>query len=88
MTHNDQNGFIAQSCVQKAMLKLATDPFYPGNEVVEVRPGESCEIVSITASSTDRVIRARAVFQDSYSPIQVVVDSSLKIKSWEEPKSF
>ena len=79
---------LAQSCVQKAMLELATDPLYSGNEIIEVRAGESCEIISVTASSTDRVIRARAVFQDSYSSIQAVVDSALRIRSWEEPKSF
>lgn len=80
---------LAESCVQKTLLRLAGNSGYAGSEVVTVRPGETCEVVSVIASGEERIIRTRATFQNTYSHIEATVNvETLAIEGWEEPKEF
>ncbi len=93
MEYKERSVFLAESCAEVAMLKLANDRGYR----VSNPPGEmvswgnlNCEIFSVTESGGQITIKTRAYFPQSgvnrtATNIVVVVGvTDLGVVSWEE----
>lgn len=79
---------LAGACANTALLKLADNANYVGNETIAVA-SDTCRIFAITSSSTGRIIDAQGVFQRSYTNFRITVTSgAVDIVRWEELKSF
>lgn len=82
---------LAEGCVDVALLKLANDPNYTGNELVTIG-SDICTIRAIGGSS-NKVIETQAIFPQSntgaYTDLRVTVDpNTLAVISWNEIASF
>ena len=84
---------LAEACVEVAIIKLANNPLYsPSNECVPVGDscptGENtCTIVSVEPDGSNKVIKAKAVFNESHTNLKATVDSSINnipITAWKE----
>lgn len=79
--------FLAEACVQTALLKITRYVSYSGNETIPVGSLE-CRIGNITGPISARTIRASASFRGAHTNLVVVVDASrlpeVAIIAWEE----
>ena len=76
---------LAESCVQIALLRLAEDPAYAGNETVPV-DDEECRIVSVLPG-TERIISVRAGYEGAWTSLRVAATAT-EIVEWEEPSEL
>jgi len=88
----EESIFLAESCVQTAILKLAQNKNYAGGETISVGD-RSCDIVSITqlGSPWPQTVTAQASSSDAYTNLQVEVDEvagDIVVDSWEECPNF
>ncbi|MBI4050590.1 MAG: hypothetical protein HY396_01295 [Candidatus Doudnabacteria bacterium] len=75
---------LAEACADTALLKKATDPAYTVPETINVGT-DTCDIISVADNGTQVTIKTRAVFQKSFTNIEVVANSDdLSIISWDE----
>jgi hypothetical protein len=74
---------LAEACVHTAILKASQDPATDiNNEIVPVGD-ENCEIIEYDASADQ--IEAQGIYQNSYTNLRVIIDSSdFSVNSWEE----
>ncbi len=89
-TLKDKRGakFLAESCLEVALLNLADDRGYSGNETVAVN-NLNCRIGSITLVGSNRVIQASASTTVSFANLKLTVaSSSLQKISLEEVQQF
>lgn len=76
--------FLAEACSETALLKLAQDANYGGNENISVASG-TCSILPMESSSTQKIIKTSAVSRTAATKLKVTVEGSpLKIVFWEE----
>ncbi len=79
---------LAETCVDTALLRLAENSLYSGNETVALGT-DQCSILPLETSGTQKIIKARAVVNDAYTNLKVtVLSSDLSIVSWEEVPSL
>ncbi len=75
---------LAEGCADAAILKLASDDTYAGNETLTVG-SSTCKVFPVTVSGGSAVIKTQAVFQNSYTDLKVTVETStMRITSFEE----
>lgn len=80
--------FLARSCLNHALLQLADNSTYTGNETISVS-GESCTLLSITSQSGNFIIKAEAQVSGASTNLQLTVNAStLSTVSLEELSSF
>ncbi|KKU15342.1 hypothetical protein A3A20_01655 [Candidatus Wolfebacteria bacterium RIFCSPLOWO2_01_FULL_45_19] len=76
---------FAEACADHALLKLALDDSYGGNEAVFVTPSESCEILQIETAGSQKTIKTTAVVEKTTTNIKVITSvQPLTVISWEE----
>jgi len=78
---------LAEGCADMALLRLAENPAYGGNETVIVTPSSTCAILPIVSQGAQKTIKTSATFQRSTSIIKVIVNqpaSAISLLSWEE----
>ena len=79
---------LAEACIETALLKLAQDSAYAGNEAIMVGSNQ-CSILTLESISNQKIIKASAVFQNTTTNLKITVFSSdLSVISWEELASF
>lgn len=84
----ERSGALAEGCVDAALLKLAGDPSYSGNETANIG-SETCQIRLILISGTNKIIETRASFQNAFTNLRVTVDqNTLAVISWIEIPHF
>ena len=75
---------LAEACVETALLKLAENSAYSGNENINI-DGEQCVILPIETGGGQKIIKAKAVIKEIVTNLKVAVNSSdFSIISWEE----
>lgn len=75
---------LADACVEMARLKLSYDSSYAGNETISIA-SDTCKIVSVAASGTQRVVKAQGQYNLSYTNYTVSVSATgSTVFSWEE----
>ncbi|MBI1838963.1 MAG: hypothetical protein HYR95_01530 [Candidatus Colwellbacteria bacterium] len=78
------SSFLAEACVEKALLSLAANSNYAGNENITVN-GRQCAIFPIEISGSDKIIKTKATVENAVTNLKVQAASvNLSITSWEE----
>ncbi len=79
---------LAEACVDTALLKLAQNPFYSGNENISVG-NDQCSVLPIETPSGQKIIKTKAIFQSSVTNLKITAQASdLSVISWEEVPKF
>lgn len=77
----EQSAALAEACVNYAILKLAQDDSYAGDEIRPVGSDE-CKIYPI---GPNKIIETQGVYRNSYTNLRVTVDAAdLHVVGWEE----
>ncbi|MFH0890959.1 MAG: hypothetical protein V1856_02925 [Candidatus Liptonbacteria bacterium] len=80
--YKERSYALAEACVQAALLRISENQAYAGGEDISVA-SDTCSIVAVESSSTYKVIRTQAVYQNSYTNLQVGASTST-ILNWQE----
>lgn len=87
-THKEGSLALAEACVEVALLKLAENPNYLGNETLVVGE-DQCQILLLETQGNEKIIKTEANLGGAVSHIKVSAESqNLDINSWEEVVSF
>ncbi|MBI5220621.1 MAG: hypothetical protein HY978_02150 [Candidatus Liptonbacteria bacterium] len=87
-SYQEQSRGLAQACLETARYRLVQNPAYAGNETVTVA-SSTCRIVSVTASSSQKIVLTQGQFQQSYSNLRTTLNSGdLSLVGTEELKNF
>lgn len=79
---------LAEACADTALLKLAQNPSYPGNENIFVG-NDQCSILAVETLWEQKIIKTKAIFQSSVTNLKITVQASdLSVISWEEVPKF
>ncbi len=79
---------LAEACAEKALLNLAQNSSYAGNETITVKSPDTCDILTIETAGSQKTIKTRATFQKTTTNIKVVANMPPQIVSWEEVPNF
>ena len=75
--------FLAYSCLDRALLNLAQNPLYAGNETVMIDANQ-CAIGPIALLGANRVIPASATYNNTITNLNTTVDPLLNFVSFKE----
>ena len=79
---------LAEACVDTALLKLAQNQSYNGNENVSVG-NDQCSILLIETASGQKIIKTKATFQSAVTNLKITVNNTnLSVIYWEEVAKF
>lgn len=82
--YKERSMALAEACAQDALVKLAADGSYTGNETMAIGT-QQCSILPITASGGQKTVKTTAVVQGATTNILVKADATtLTIVSWEQ----
>ncbi|MBP9821741.1 MAG: hypothetical protein KBC98_02575 [Candidatus Pacebacteria bacterium] len=79
----------ATSCMERALLSLAGNASYAGNETLSVGTN-TCSIATITTSGITRTVKTSSTVQGYTRRLQVTVSNvnpPLQVSSWQEVSS-
>jgi Tfp pilus assembly protein PilV len=86
--YKEMGSALAEACAETALLKLANDSTYTGNEVVTVS-SSPCTIRPVSVSGGQVTIEVQSIIQNTYTNLEVVAASgTLGIISWQEIANF
>ncbi len=75
---------LAEACAETALLKLAENSVYGGNENINIGD-EQCSILAIEINGSQKIIKVKAAVQNITANFKVIINGSdLSIISWEE----
>ena len=84
----EQSSALAEACVDTALLKLAQNQSYGGNENISVG-NDQCSILPIETLTGQKIIKTKAIFQNAATNLKITVQASdLSVISWEEIAKF
>ena len=79
---------LAEACAESALLELAKDINYVGNETLTIN-SETCDILPIESLAGQKIIKARSIVNSSTSNIKITADdTTLNVIAWEEVAGF
>lgn len=81
---------LAEACTKTALIKLAQNSDYSGDELITVEPGRLCKICGI-AMGQPKSILTRAVQNGAYTNLLVVGSMSTEnfaVSSWQEQAGY
>ena len=79
-----QTDFLARTCLEHALLKLAQDPSYAGNETITVGQ-DNCSVASIVSSPLNKIITTSSTVLNSSTTFQTTVnDQTLETVVFQE----
>ena len=88
----ERSAALAEACVDIAMLKLANNPTYGGDEPAVSIGSDSCEIFHIDPLlGGQQTIETKGIFNGATTNLSVVVDvsvSDISVHSWTEIENF
>lgn len=92
----EQSAYLAESCINTAILKIAQDVDYLQNTSETITVGDkTCEIVSVTNGLvfvSNRLIKAQGHFKEAFTNLAVEINPaslpSVAIVSWNEVARF
>mgnify|MGYP001558748722 FL=1 len=80
---------LAEACAEKALLNLAQNSSYAGNETITVKTPDTCDILTIETNGSQKTIKTTATFQKTTTNIKVMVNMpGPQLVSWEELSNF
>ena len=89
--YKERSAALAEACADNALLRLAANPSYAGNELISI-DGDNCQIRPIqqdVPAAGQITVEARAFFQEATTNLRIVVNTlDLSVVSWNEVPSF
>ncbi len=80
---------LAEACAENALLKLAQNSSYAGNETITVKAPDTCDILTIETNGSQKTIKTRATFQKTTTNVKIIANMpGPQLVSWEELPSF
>jgi hypothetical protein len=84
-----QSRAAAEGCLEHALLALSLNNTYAGSESVTLSPSQSCDVVSVTTSGNNKIIKVTATTNASVTHfVLTVTGSTLQQISLEEVASL
>ena len=84
----ERSSALAEACVDTALLKLAKNQSYNGNENINVG-NDQCSILIIETASGQKIIKTKAIFQNAVTNLKITVNNTnLSVIYWEEVAKF
>ncbi len=84
----ERSSALAEACVDTALLKLAQNQSYNGNENIGIG-NDQCSILPIEIASGQKIIKTKASFRNAVTNLKVTVNSAnLSVIYWEELAKF
>jgi len=84
----EESSALANACADTALLNLAFDINYAGNETIMIA-SSTCTIMTIETNGDEKTIKAQAKEDDRTANIKVLLDTTdFTIVSWDEVASF
>ena len=79
---------LAEGCVNTAILKLAENPNFKGNETINIE-NDFCLIREIKTNGLQKIIETQSTIGNAYTNLKITVDqNTLSIISFEEIPKF
>ena len=89
--YKERSAALAEACADNALLRLAANPSYAGNELISI-DSDNCQIRPIqqdVPAAGQITVEARALFQEATTNLRIVVNTlDLSVVSWNEVPSF
>lgn len=83
--HKYQSRYLAESCVQMALLRLNQSRSYVGGELVYLNKKDFCKILSVEDLGATKLIKVQGSYLDAYTNLEIVIDSqTYSLISWIE----
>jgi len=83
----EKSAALSEACVETAILEIAKDGNYSGNETVFVG-NDSCYIRSVSGGS-EKTIETQAEYRSAYTNLRVVINpNDFSVISWEEIPTY
>lgn len=84
----ERSSALAEACVDTALLKLAQNQSYNGNENINIG-NDQCSILTIETASGQKIIKTKAIFQNAVTNLKATVNGvNLSVIHWEELAKF
>ena len=82
----ERSNALAEACADTVLLKLINDSSYTGGgSPVVVSGSDTCTIDSTSVTIPDRTFVLHAIFNNSYTNLQIIVNvASASVVQWEE----
>jgi len=81
----ERSSALAEACVDTALLELANNPNYAGDETIIVFEGDTCIIQAINPDANPIIINTKAIFRQATTNLNVKANKAdLFVVSWEE----
>lgn len=86
-------GALAEACAEKALLKIAQNNSYAGNENIIINSGKQCSILTVEngAQAGQKIIKTTASFQNFSTNFKITVNVGsfgVSVISFEEVANF
>lgn len=79
---------FAEACVETALLKLAQNSAYAGNENIQIA-SSSCSILAVESSGGQKIIKTKTNFNSYITNLKITVTfPDIAIIFWEELANF
>lgn len=82
---------LADACAEYALNELKADLNYPGNESIIIDGSDSCDILPIETSGSDKIVKTRSIISGYAKKIRITVSQTspeILISSWIEVPDF
>jgi len=84
--YKEQSLALAEMCIENGILHLAQDPTFSGG-VTLGSGSDTCDLLTISTSGSNTILRSTASINSSFSNIRVEVDPNLAVVTWNEVAS-
>jgi len=87
---SSESYYIAQACAEEALIKLAEDLAYQGNETINIS-GRNCQILPVEGSGGARTIKVLTTVNNKTKRVRIEINRTtpaLGINFWQEVSSF
>ena len=85
----ERSSALAEACVDTALLKLAQNQSYNGNENISVGNDQCSILATENAPGQKKIIKTKATFQNAVTNLKVTVNNAdLSVIYWEELAKF
>ena len=80
--------FLARSCIERALLQLAQDDSYAGNQVIAIG-SDRCTVKPVETSGANTIVKTQGQFASTTTNLKLTIASSdLSVVLLEEVASF
>ncbi len=82
--YKNRSSALAEACADIALLKLANNPSYSGNESIPVG-SDNCLILTFNPAPDPIIFETKATFQEATTHLRIkIAKSDLSVVSWDE----